>query len=287
MQIFYNKKTLIITFLFHIGFLDIRITDILDILIVGYLIYTVYKVLRGTIAFNIFIGVLFIYFMWWLVRILEMDMLSKILTQFVNVGVIVTVIIFQQEIRRFLLLLGRNTYNTQLRKIAKYFTPEDTAYLTQEEIKSIIEAIQSMGKSKTGALLIFIKEQNTGLFYNTGTNIDALISKELLLTIFKKNSALHDGAALICCHKIKKAGCVLPLTQNQNIPSNLGLRHRAALGITEQSSAIAITVSEETGHFSLSKNGHILNNISLDKIKSALEREFREDEMLPSKNPMG
>ncbi len=201
-------------------------------------------------------------------------MLSKILTQFVNVGVIVTVIIFQQEIRRFLLLLGRNAYNPKLQKLAHYFTTEEEAYLSEEEIRNIRSALTEMSKTKTGALIVLMKEQNTGLFYNTGTEINAKISKELLLTIFKKNSALHDGAVMICCHEIKRAGCVLPLTQNQNLPNSYGLRHRAALGITEQTPAIAIAVSEETGALALAKNGRVLPDISLEKLTSLLRKEF-------------
>ncbi len=254
--------------------LDIRITDILDIIIVGYLIYSIYKLLRGTIAFNIFIGLLFMYFTWWLVRVLEMDMLAKILTQFVNVGVIVTVIIFQQEIRRFLLLLGRNAYNPRLKKLSKYFTPDSEAAMTDEEIEALLHALAAMSKTKTGALIVLLQDQNTGLFYNTGTDVDAKISSSLLQTIFKKNSALHDGAVMICCHKIKRAGCVLPLTQSHDLPKHLGLRHRAALGITEQTPALAITVSEETGQLALAKNGNILTNISLEKLKNAIRNEF-------------
>lgn len=246
-------------FLFEIGFLPISLWDVLDVTIVGYLVYRVYLLLRGSIAFNIFVGIVIIYLLWWLVGLLKMDMLSMILSQFVNVGFIIIIIIFQPEVRRFLLLLGNTTLGRRTDVMLRWFTrnldkktPGDEA--AKQEIK---QALLRMSKDRTGALIVFTDNAELEPIGQAGINLDAKISQSLLLSIFQKESPLHDGAVLVGKGKIVAASCVLPISHSSELPPHTGLRHRAALGITERSNATAFIVSEETGAISFAVSGRL------------------------------
>lgn len=262
-------------FLFEIGFLPIRILDILDILIVGYLMYRIFRLLKGSIAFNIFIGVVSLYVIYWLVNALDMALLAVILDQFVKVGVIILVIIFQPEVRRFLLLLG----NTTLRQrsnffgnwIDKNFENSDKRQTKMQEIKS---ALLRMSKEKTGALIVLSHNIDLESLGHSGVPINADLSQQLLQSIFHKESPLHDGAVIIDKEKILAASCVLPVSESPSLPKNAGLRHRAAVGITERSNVASFIVSEENGSISFSFDGKLQRRISEQTLLELLEKHY-------------
>lgn len=260
-------------FLFEIGFLPISLWDVLDVAIVGYLIYRVYLLLRGSIAFNIFLGILIIYLLWWVVGMLKMDMLSMVLNQFVNVGFIIIIIIFQPEVRRFLLMLGNTTFGRRSEVMLRWLTRNlDKKIINEAANTEIKEAMLRMSRSKTGALLVFSNSFELDGIGHSGVQLDAKISKSLLLSIFQKESPLHDGAVLISKGKIQSASCVLPVSDSPDLPTRIGLRHRAALGISERSNATAFVVSEETGNISYAANGKIelkLNEKRLTELLAA------------------
>lgn len=262
--------------IFHFGFLSVRLLDILDILIVAFLMYKIYQLLKGGTAMNIFIGIVAIYLLWWLfVKILDMQLLGAILGQFMSVGVLALIIVFQQEVRRFLLLLGSNSFTGKdsiTRKILPWNWNVKKA--SPLNITPIIKACASMSKSKTGAILVIARTTDLKFYESTGDLMDADVSKRLLESIFFKNSPLHDGAVIIEGNKIKAARCVLPVTENTDLPAHYGMRHRAALGITEQSDAISVIVSEETGSISMAIDGKIHSNLSPEELEKLLAREL-------------
>lgn len=263
--------------IFKIGFLSVRLLDILDILIVAFLLYKLYQLLKGGVAINIFIGLLSIYLLWWLfVKVLNMQMLGTILGQFVGVGVIALIIVFQQEVRRFLIVLGTNSFIAR-NSLTKQILPwnwQVSASSKTAGFGPIIKACRSMAKAHIGAIIVIAKSSELRFYSNTGDLIDAVISKRLIESIFFKNSPLHDGAIIISGNKIKAARCVLPVTENTELPARLGMRHRAAIGITEHSDAVAIVVSEETGEISVAKEGQIRTNVG-DDLEQILEEEFK------------
>jgi diadenylate cyclase len=259
--------------LFKIGFLPIRIWDLLDILIVGYLIYLIYRLLRGNIAFNIFIGVLTLYVFYWLVRQLEMQLLSAVLDKFVSVGVIVIVIIFQQEVRNFLLLLGKNTLQQRssfLVKILLGRTDSEPQDDLAKELKAVKTALLHLSANQTGALIILTKDTNMNSLAYPGIPINANISEQLLESIFNKTSPLHDGAVMLRKGKILSAGGVLPLSESSDLPPKAGLRHRAAVGASEQLNVAAIVVSEETGQISWAYDGVLKQDIGEAELEALL-----------------
>ncbi|MFN8145337.1 MAG: diadenylate cyclase CdaA [Bacteroidia bacterium] len=262
--------------LFHIGFLSVRLIDLIDIAIVTFLLYKLYNLLRGGVAINIFIGLLTVYALYWIcVKILNMDLLGTILGQFISLGFIALIIVFQQEVRRFLIVLGTNNIlskNTFTRQILPWNW--QIAKNPPLDISAILKACRQMSKDKTGAIMVLAKSSELKYYSNTGDSMDAEISQRLIESIFFKNSPMHDGAIIIVNNKIKAARCVLPVTENVELPAHLGMRHRAAVGITEQSDAIAITVSEETGEISVAHEGQITINVTLDELEKILREEF-------------
>ena len=261
--------------IFHIGFLSIRLLDVIDILIVAFLLYKIYELLKGTSAMNIFIGIMAIYLLWWLfVKVFDMQLLGALLGQVMSVGVIALIIVFQQEVRRFLILVGTNSLLGKAALPKKLFNwsmrPSSKGELN---INAIVRACSSMAKSKTGALIVIGRTTDLKFFESTGDLMDADVSKRLLESIFFKNSPLHDGAVIIESNKIKAARCVLPVTDNTELPAHYGMRHRAAIGISEQSDAIAIIVSEETGQVSMAVDGKVFNNLSSDELERMLQKE--------------
>lgn len=261
--------------MFEIGFLTIRLIDILDILIVGYLMYLIYKLLRGSIAFNIFIGVTLLYVVWRLVELLQMDLLSLFLGQFVSVGVILLIIIFQPEVRRFLLLLGNTTLRQRFNFLDRIFDRDTTAKIKNlSEIQAIKRAMLRMAATKTGALIVFAKDENLELFANSGTRLDAKISQPLLESIFQKESPLHDGAVVISDNKIQSASVVLPVSANPDLPKSVGLRHRSAVGVTENSSVVSFIVSEENGKISFAHEGKLQRGLTQTELADLLKKHL-------------
>lgn len=245
-------------FLFQIGFLNISIWDVLDVSIVAYLMYRIYMLLRGSIAFNIFIGVLILYIVYGLVNALKMEMLSVILGQFVSVGFIIIIIIFQPEVRRFLLLLGNTTLKGRTNFIRRLLDRSmESSEERQAHVLEIKNACLRMSKVKTGSLIVFAKTLQLQSISNTFIEVDGQISAGLLESIFNKESPLHDGAVVISKGRILAAGCILPVSESLTLPSSAGLRHRAAVGITERTIAAALIVSEETGSISFADQGKI------------------------------
>ncbi len=259
--------------LFILNLPKLRLLDIIDIVLVAYLFYELYKLIRGTAAINIFIGIISIYLVWKLVKVLEMELLTEILGQFISVGVIALIVVFQPEIRRFLLLLGTPGFISKTPK-RFLFWKIDMGNESLLNIDPIIQSCQKMSHSHTGALIVIAKKNELHTFINTGEHIDSNITVHLMENIFYKNSPLHDGAIIILNNRIKAARCILPVSGNRNISHDLGLRHRSALGITEQSDAVAIVVSEQSGEISYCKKGELTRAIQPTQLKDFLEEEF-------------
>ncbi len=255
------------------AFITVGFFDVIDILLVALLLYQLYMLIRGTVAINIFVGLFLFYLMWLLVRALNMELLSSILGQFIGVGVIALIIVFQQEIRKFLLMIG-SRYNMNFNFTAFRWLSIDEKSFKENEIESIVTACIHMSESKTGALIVITKQTQLDSYAATGKIINSRISGTLLETIFFKNSPLHDGAVIIAGNKIVAARCILPVTDNRNIPGSLGLRHRAAIGMSQNTDAHVITVSEETGNISYVKGGHIKVRITPNELKTFLNGDF-------------
>lgn len=259
------------------GFLKIRILDILDVILVAAFIYTLYKLVRGTIAFNIFIGLLFVYFFWRGVEALNMQLLSTILGQFIGVGVLALFIVFQQEIRRFLLMIGRNSVLFNQRFSWEIFLPwkwNVNSELLELNYSEVVSAAKNLARTKTGALIVLANTSELRYFASSGVEIDSKVNGKLLESIFHKTSPLHDGAVIIANNKIKAASAILPVSENDQIPRDLGMRHRSALGISEQTDAITIIVSEENGSISVARRGKFHLNISTKKLTGLLKEYF-------------
>lgn len=256
-----------------ICFIKLRPIDAIDILLVAYLLYQLYKLIKGTVAINIFIGMLSFYLLWVIVRALDMQLLSTILGQFIGVGVIALIIVFQQELRRFLLIIGTSGVFDKS-KFGKSMFSFSFKKVHNVDIETIVRACASMAGTKTGAIMVLATRSDLNFFANTGEIIDARVTKHLLESIFFKNNPLHDGAVIIKGNQIKAARCVLPVTEDMNFPISLGMRHRAAVGITEASDAIAVVVSEQTGSIAFSKEGGLKTDLTPEKLQELLEREF-------------
>jgi len=257
----------------NIGFFEIRLLDIIDIVLVAILLYQVYKLLRGSLAFNIFIGLILIYLITFLTRSLNMRLMYNILRQFIDVGVIALLIVFQPEIRRFLLNIGRRTTFSDV-DFGKWFNWRNDKEVTlpNQQVKdSIIGAINSFSDERIGALIVLADPEELSFFQDTGVKIDAEISAKLLQSIFDKTSPLHDGAVVISGGKISRAGCILPVSENQDIPHNVGLRHRAAVGITEEIGVKVLIVSEETGKTSYAKEGKLVHQLPKKSLNNILD----------------
>lgn len=259
----------------EIGFLPITLWDVLDVLIVGFLLFQSYKLLRGSVAINIFIGVVTLMTLSWIVRSLNMELLSSIIGLLISTGVIILIIVFQPEVRRFLLLLGNNTLRQRSKFLDRLLDRKDTDNQEHKEgAEQLKKALISMSKRKEGALIILNKKANLEGIAQTGIRLNADISRPLLENIFFKNSPLHDGAMLIENDKIIAAGCILPLSDSLDLPQGVGLRHRAAVGITERTEVAAFVVSEETGSISLAVNGKLYRRLSKEKVEELVNLHF-------------
>lgn len=261
-------------------FLDFHWKDAIDVLLVAILIYFLYKLVKGTIAFNIFIGLLSVYMIWWIVQALNMTLLSKILGQFIGVGVLALLIVFQQEIRKFLLIIGENNIFVKKKFTFTNILPWNWKFEKAITLNynPIVKACHEMSKKKTGALIVITRSSELKNFYTTGVLLDAEISSRLINTIFFKNTPLHDGAMIVVKNRIKSASSILPVSNNKDIPDYLGLRHRAALGISEESDAIAIVISEERGEMSIAENGKLTTGISTRQLRNKLDTLFIKTE---------
>ena len=255
-------------------FITVRFFDILDIFLISFIIYEIYMLIKGTVAFNIFIGIILLYLSWLIVQAINMELLASLMGQVMGVGALALLIVFQQEIRRFLILIGTNNHVIRLFKTDRLFQNKSSG----QQVKMLVKACESMSKSKTGALIIIARKSELLEYVRTGEKINARISDALIETIFFKNSPLHDGAMIIIGNKIAAARCIMPITSRRDIAPSLGLRHRAAIGITEATDAFAIVVSEERGHISVVEQGNIKENISIAEFIRLLKTVMLDDD---------
>ena len=252
-------------------FIQVRVFDIIDIFLVAALFYGLFRLLKGTSAMSIFIGIVAIFLFWRLVTALQMEMLTAILGAFVSVGFIALIIIFQPEIRRFLFTIGAQAQESKLSQRFKFLRVRSNVDL---DIESVTKACLNMSDIKQGALILLTRNNNLDDIVTTGVTVNADISNPLIENIFFKNSPLHDGAMVIRHNRITAARCILPVTQKTNIPGHYGLRHRAAIGVTEVNDCIALVVSEETGNISMVTGGAI-RTIKPTELKETIEKELK------------
>ena len=246
--------------------IEFRIKDFFDILIVALLLYQTYKLLKGTSGMNIFALLVSFISIWFLVSfVFQMELLGSILNKVANVGVILLVILFQDEIRTFLSNLGGRYANNIYARLRRALIRKNDSQ-PQSDINEIVEATLACSKTKTGALIVIQKEGDLNTFCQTGEIIDSNIKARLIENIFFKNTPLHDGALIIVQDKIKAVGCILPISHKRDLPKELGLRHRAALGITEKTDAYVVIVSEETGRISCMRQGEMLLGVSKERL---------------------
>jgi len=258
-------------------FLVFRILDVVDILLVAVLLFALYQIVKGTAAINILLGLVSLFIMWRFFSFLEMELLTEILGAFISVGLVALIIIFQPEIRQFLLALGTPSF---LGKYGKRFNFLTSLMNTPVElsVEPLVAACRKMGEIKQGALIVITRQNELKQYVRTGDTLDAKVTKSILENVFFKNSPLHDGAAIITNNRIVAAKCILPVSK-QAVDDSAGLRHRAALGITEVSDSFAIIVSEETGNISYSVRGEIFYHVQPTQLHQVLVDEFNlEDE---------
>ncbi len=249
-------------------FITIRALDVIDVVLVAFLLYQMYMLIRGTVAINIFVGIVLLYIFWLVVRALNMELLSSILGQIIGVGVLALIIVFQQEIRKFLLFIGNRYINRRRFSFENFFFPKKREKQILVKVDAIVKACRNMSETRTGALIVIARKSELQLYAESGDIIDADTSTRMIENIFFKNSPLHDGAVIIVNDRILAARCVLPITENINLPPHYGMRHKSAIGITEVTDAIAIVVSEETGKISVASEGMLRYDIGwleLDK----------------------
>lgn len=254
--------------------IDLKITDVIDIILVAMLLYYVYKLVRGSVAINIFIGIVIVWGFWKLTALLGMNMISSIIGPFLQVGLLALIVVFQQEIRRFLLMLGSTNFANK-RNFLKHFKflKQDNAS-TSVNIDGIIEACKNMSSTKTGALFVIERKYSLDFIKSSGDKMYIEITQPIIESIFYKNSPLHDGAAVIVNNYIVATRVILPVSSERKIPLHFGLRHRSAVSITEKTDALAIVVSEETGAISYIKNGEFIPFKDSQKLATILKEDL-------------
>ena len=256
-------------------FFEFGIKDIIDIVLVALMLFYIYRLMKESRSLNVFMGILMFIVLWLVVsQVLEMRLLGSIMDKLVSVGVIGLIILFQEDIRKFLYNLGAHQ---RMRFIRRLFSSNDKKQ-DMEKLKNVIMPIvmscMSMSKKKIGALIVIQRATPLDDIIATGEIIDASVSQRLIENLFFKNSPLHDGAMIIANQRIRAAGCILPVSHNLDIPKELGLRHRAALGITHESDCIAIVVSEETGGISVAIRSQFQLRLTAEKLESILTQEM-------------
>jgi len=264
----------------HFELFSYKITpiNVIDILLVVFLCFQLFKLLKGSLAFNILIGLITIYMFWLAVRYFEMPLMSGVLGEFAKVGIIAVLIVFQQEIRKFLLVIGNSSLLGEKKKWWNIFPwrwkIKETFHTPFDEI---VEACRELAAQKAGAIIVFPITSEMKFIAASGEPMDSIISKRLLLAIFNKTSPLHDGAVIISGGKIKAANCVLPVSENPTIINKYGLRHLSGIGITEQTDAVCLVVSEEKGAISYVKEGKIEEGLLAEEIIDKLNEQFTKE----------
>lgn len=254
-------------------FLDIRILDIVDIVLVASLLYYLYNLVKGTVAINILVGIIIVYAIFVVTQLLEMELLSKILGGFLGVGMFALVVVFQPEIRKFLLMLGSTNFNAR-RRILKQFKFLGADRGPKMNLEGIVSACKKMSASHTGALIVIQRNNRLDFVKNTGDEMNLEVNQPIIESIFYKNSPLHDGAIIIEDNRITATRVILPVSNDRTIPLRFGLRHRAAVGITEKTDAVSIVVSEENGQISYLKDGDFVLFEGTDELLKLLKKDF-------------
>lgn len=255
-------------------FLEFSFVDVIDILLVAVLLFYVYKLVKGTVAINIFIGIVIIYIIWKITDVMNMDVLSNILGNFISVGFFALIVVFQQEIRKFLLLIGSTNLasSKNIIRYSKFLSQNKLPYNLSVDV--LIASCESMSKTKTGAIIILERNNRLEFVKKTGHSVAIELTDQILETLFYKNSPMHDGAIVIKNNTITATRVILPVSESGSIPSRFGLRHRAAIGITEKTDALALVISEQTGGISYIKNGSFSSFKDLTGLKRLLSKDI-------------
>lgn len=254
-------------------FLDIRILDIVDIVLVAFLLYYLYNLVKGTVAINILVGIIIVYVIFLVTQLLEMELLSKILGGFLGVGMFALIVVFQQEIRKFLLMLGSTNFNAR-RRFFKQFKMMGRDSGPKSNLEAIISACKKMSATNTGALIVLQRNNSLDFVKNTGDEMNLEVNQPIIESIFFKNSPLHDGAMIIEENRITATRVILPVSNDRKIPLRFGLRHRAAVGITEKTDAVCLVVSEENGTISYLKDGNFVLFETTDELLKILKKDL-------------
>lgn len=264
-------------FLIKIGFLTFGWLDAFDILVVGYLLYQLYLLLKGSFALKIFVGIGLLLLSAQLFNLLGMTLLAQIFKTIIEAGFVGVIVIFQPEIRRFLLLLGNSTMKQRRAIIDRLLGRENAATDLEvyPEVEECKRALLKMSRKRTGALIVMLGDVEELSFISGGTAVEAAISEGLLLSIFNKESPLHDGAVTVRHRRILRASTILPVSEKSTLPKSVGLRHRAAVGITEKTEVVCFVVSEETGAISFTKEGVLEQKISEERLEELLGKYMR------------
>lgn len=256
-------------------FFEFGIKDFIDILLVALMLYYVYRLMKESRSLNVFIGIMVFVLVWLFVsQVLEMRLLGSIMDKLVSVGVIGLIVLFKEEIRKFLYQLGAHQRFKSLMKLLAFKKEDAEGEADKKTIMPIVWACMDMSRAKIGALIVIERGTPLDDIVQTGETIDANVNKLLIENIFFKNSPLHDGAMVISKKRIKAAGCILPVSHSMDLPKELGLRHRAAMGISQDSDAIAVAVSEETGRISVAIQGTFRLRLSTEELESILANEM-------------
>lgn len=253
--------------------LKFSVVDVIDVILVALLLYYIYKLVKGTVAINIFIGIIIIYLVWKLTEFLNMELLTGIFGGFMKVGIIALIVVFQPEIRKFLLMVGSTNFNRG-RKFLKPLSFLKTDTENETDLDAIISACNKMSMSKTGALIVFERNNNLDFISSSGDEMNIKVTQPILESIFFKNSPLHDGAIIVSNNIVKATRVILPVNNEKTIPQRFGLRHRAAIGVTEKTDALALVVSEETGHISYFKDGEFVVFEDTNHLSSLIKKDL-------------
>ncbi|WP_297693179.1 diadenylate cyclase CdaA [uncultured Eudoraea sp.] len=256
------------------NFLDFKITDIIDILLVAILLYYIYKLVRGTVAINIFIGIVIVWGFWKLTQLLDMKMISSVVGGFMSVGLIALIVVFQQEIRKFLLMIGSTNFARNRNFVKRFKFLKQEGVTSKLDIDAVLKACDKMSRSRTGAILVIKRSNSLDFVKSSGDAMNVEVNQPIIESIFYKNSPLHDGAAIIENNQITATRVILPLSNERNIPLRFGLRHRAAIGITERTDAVALVLSEETGLISYINNGEFVSYKDLSDLSNKIKLDL-------------
>ena len=257
-------------------FVDFTIKDFVDIFLVAVMLFYFYRLMKETGSLNVFGGILIFFFSWIVLsKILQMRLIGSIMDQLMSIGAIALIVIFHEEVRSFFKRLGSNR---RFRFLSLFSSRRGKQDSMDEAIMPLVMACLSMAKQKVGALIVIERNDSLNEIIKTGENIDAAVGQRLIESIFFPNAPLHDGAMVVRGGRVVAAQFILPVSQNLDIPKRLGLRHRAAMGLSENTDAVAIIVSEETGAISVAKNGKFMLNLDARKLEDVLQKEFCEPE---------